>query len=352
MPDFKEIYCAAREYSPDVVDRFERVPPMLANIHATEPILSQLIYDDGFLPVYKDNKQYAVCFSHDIDFIYEPKNKNAFLLSTIESLKQRNLNRLSYNLKNITGSVPNPEWVLDNLIELERKHKIKSSYYFLCLQRGEEDYNYDISSMKSYISHLVNDGYEIGLHGGHNAYASAEKIKSEKALLESVTGTATRGYRNHYLRFKTPDTWYYLKETGFEYDTTFGFPTQIGYRNGLCYPFRPYDGIKEAYIDILELPLLVMDVTFFKYMGLNVDNAFRLYMKIMNEVKKLHGVLTIVWHNNCLTGEHKSLYDRIIAEIAKDDSAWLATSAEVSDWWKANNMNRMEEIVNHKILKR
>lgn len=352
MLNFKEIYCAIREYRPSIVDGFERVPPMLANKYATEPVLSQLIYDEGFRPVYKDNKKYAVCFSHDIDFIYEPKNKNAFLLSTIESLKKRDLSRLSYNLKNLTGNAPNPEWALDNLIELERKHNIKSSYYFLCLQKGEQDYNYDINSMKSYINHLANDGNEIGLHGGHKAYASAEKIKSEKALLESVTGTATVGYRNHYLRFRTPDTWHYLKDAGFEYDTTFGFPNQIGYRNGLCYPFRPYNTDKNAYIDMLELPLLVMDVTFFKYMGLNVDNAFNLYMNIMNEVKRLHGVLTIVWHNNCLTGMHRALYDRVVAEIIKDDSAWIATSVELANWWKANNMNSMEEIVNHKILNR
>jgi hypothetical protein len=350
MVNYKQIYCASNEYNPSIVDRFERVPPFLANPYAPTPVVSQLLYNEGFRPVYKDNKKYAVCFSHDIDFLYEPKNKNAFLISTAESLKRGTLNRLGYNLKNLIGKVQNPEWVLDILIDLENKHNIKSTYYFLCLANGDEDYNYDIESQRGYIKQLTAAGYEIGLHGGHKAYNSIDKILEEKKRLESVTETHTQGYRNHYLRFKTPDTWYYLKELGFAYDTTFGFPDQIGYRNGMCYPFRPYDHVKGSYIDILELPLLVMDVTFFKYMGLNVENAFKVFKKIQAEVQQLNGVLTIVWHNNCLTGEYRQLYDMVVAEVLKTDDAWITTSLEMTNWWKEHNMNAMETIVNDKIL--
>ena len=49
------------------------------------------------------------------------------------------------------------------------------------------------------------------------------------------------GYRNHYLRFKLPETWKYLADAGFEYDTTLGYSNALGYRNGMCHPFRPYD---------------------------------------------------------------------------------------------------------------
>lgn len=349
MLNYKEIYCAANEYNPSITDRFERVPPFLANKYASQPIVSQLLFDEGFRPVYKDGKQYAVCFSHDIDFLYEPKNKNAFLISTIESAKRGNWGKLGYNLKNLVSKVANPEWALDILMNLEHKHNIKSTYYFLCLANGEQDHNYAIESQQGYIKQLTAAGYEVGLHGGHKAYKSIEKIREEKERLEKVTGVHTQGYRNHYLRFKTPDTWYYLKELGFAYDTTFGFPEQIGYRNGLCYPFRPYDHVKGCYIDILELPLLVMDVSFFKYMGLTVDSAFTLFRKIHDDVKRLGGVLTIVWHNNCLSDDYRVLYDKIVADVVQND-AWITTSLEMANWWQEKNMNRMEAIVNDKIL--
>lgn len=348
--NLKNIYCATNEYHPLVVDRFERVPSLLANKYAAEPVLSQLLQANGFIPKYKDGKQFGVCISHDIDFLFEMKNRNAFLLSTIETLRRRQWDKFSYNLKNLTGKTQNPDWVLETLIELEHKHNIKSTYYFLALEPGEEDFNYHIDSQKKYFDILDAAGCEIGLHGGHCAYSSLEKIASEKQKLESAYGKKVTGYRNHYLRFSTPNTWHYLQQLGFAYDTTFGFPDQLGYRNGLCYPFRPYDVEKNAFIDILELPLLVMDVTFFKYMGLNVENAFTLFSKIFAEVRKLNGVLTIVWHNNCLAGEYRQLYDKIMADVISHDEAWITTSAEMANWWTKTNLPAMEAIVKDKIL--
>lgn len=323
----------------------------MSNAEVLNPKLSEYIHQNGFNPTYKDGKRFAVCLSHDIDFLFEPKNKNSFLISTIETIKRRKWKEVSYNFNNLIGKMQHPSWVLDKLIELEIKSNLKSSYYFLSLQQGEEDYNYSIDSVKKYFPILESYGCEIGLHGGHAAYNNVNKIQSERRLLESVYGKSVIGYRNHYLRFKTPDTWHHLKQLGFEYDTTFGYPDQIGFRNGMCYPFRPYDAQKEQYIDILELPLLVMDVTFFKYMGLDVDNSFRLFMKVFNDVKRLNGVLTIVWHNNCYAGDHRLLYDKIFAVIQQADDAWIATSKELSDWWKKNNLHQMEEIINNKILK-
>src|SRR6476620_2537356 len=175
MLNYKEIYCAANEYNPSVTDRFERMPPFLANKYASEPLVSELLYNEGFRPVYKDGKKYAVCFSHDIDFLYEHKNKNSFLLSTIESVRRRNWKKLGYNLKNLTSKLANPEWALDRLIDIEHKHNIKSTYYFLCLENGEQDYNYTIQSQQKHIRQLTAAGYEVGLHGGHKAYRSLEK---------------------------------------------------------------------------------------------------------------------------------------------------------------------------------
>jgi hypothetical protein len=49
------------------------------------------------------------------------------------------------------------------------------------------------------------------------------------------------GYRNYYLRFKTPETWELLAEVGFSYDSTFGYHGYAGFRNGMYYPFSPYN---------------------------------------------------------------------------------------------------------------
>ena len=350
MDKLRKLYCSLNEYNPLIVDRYERVPSALANNNAYEAEVSGYLYNEGFRPVYKDGKKFAVCFSHDIDFIHEPKNKNSFFISTIQSLKRGKFQKVIYNSKNLLSKFQNPEWDLNRLIDIEEKHNILSTYYFLCLQNGEQDFNHTIESQLKSIGYLKQAGYEIGLHGGHEAYSNIEKMLIEKQRLENITGENTKGYRNHYLRFKIPGTWYALLQHGFSYDTSFGFAEQLGFRNGMCYPFRPYDPFKKAYIDILELPLIAMDVTFFKYMGLTVNSAFRLFLLIYEKVKKLAGALTIVWHNNQLDGEYGLLYNKIIQKIIEEEDAWVTTSLQLTDWWKENNLSKMEDILNDSIL--
>lgn len=350
MKLYRDLYCIANEYAPVIKDKFDRVPSVLSNSNPLQPSISEFLYKEGFRPVYKEGKKYAVCISHDIDFLYEPKNKNSFFISALQSVKNKNWGQFVYNCKNLVGRYPLPAWGLNNLIDYEMKNNIKSSYYFLCLENGESDFNYDISAQKKVIQYLISAGYEIGLHGGHEAYLSIEKIADEKRKLEKVTEMVTKGYRNHYLRFKVPDTWHHLQNLGFDYDTTLGFPETLGYKNGLCYPFRPYDKINGCYIDILEIPLLVMDVSFFKYMGLTLESSLKLFQKIHEDVKKNGGVLSIVWHNNHLNGEYGILYDCIIKEIVKAEEAWVTTSLELATWWRLYNMDEMENIVNAKFL--
>lgn len=348
MLNYHDIYCGVNNSLPVIKDSFEREVPYLQYADCINPVLSELIYNEGFRPVYKDGKKYGVCISHDIDFIYEPQNKNAFSISLVGSLKQRKWKEAKYDLQNIISKQANPKWALDYLLEIEQKHKFRASYYFLALSNGEQDYNYEIESMKPYFLQILNAGSEIGLHGGHKAYCSKEKICLEKAKLESALGNKVVGYRNHYLRFINPDTWLHLQDNNFEYDTTYGLYSQIGYRNGMCYPFRPY--IKGQYASILELPLLVMDISFIKYMGLDIENAFKLFQKIHQDAKKYNGVLTIVWHNNCVEGDYGKLYQKIIQAVTQDEDAWITTSLEMVNWWKEYNLAEMEKIVSEKIL--
>ena len=106
---------------------------------------------------------------------------------------------------------------------------------------------------------IIDRGWEVGLHGGHTAYLNAQEMKIKKERLEKVTHQPVLGYRNHYLRFKVPDTWEYLSKAGFQYDTTLGYADCAGFRNGMCHPFRPFNLNTNHEIDILEIPLTVMD---------------------------------------------------------------------------------------------
>lgn len=346
-----ELYANSKEYISPLRDKLDRHPSFVSNNpNLFEPTLSAHLHKEGFRPVYKDGKKAAVCFSHDIDFLYEPKNSTGHTISFLQALKSRQLKTAAYNFKSIFKPVPYNDYALQHLIDIELERNIRSTYYFLCLKSGEEDYNYDIKEVSKYFDLLSREGFEIGLHGGHEAYNNIDKLRAEKEILESVYKGRLVGYRNHYLRFATPQSWYNLKEVGFEYDTTYGFAEHPGYRNGMCYPHRPYDFVQKKFIDIIEIPLIVMDVSFFKYLNLNLQSAIELFNKIYVDVKKINGVLTVLWHNNCLQGEYGKLYKHILDVVCNDDELWITTSAEAAAWWKEHNLSKMEEIITQNII--
>jgi len=84
-------------------------------------------------------------------------------------------------------------------------------------------------------------GWEVGPHGGHNAYNNFEEIKKEKNKIERVLNKKVVGYRNYFLRFKVLDAWELLSKAGFKYDTTLGYADMVRFRNGMCYPFKPFN---------------------------------------------------------------------------------------------------------------
>ena len=52
------------------------------------------------------------------------------------------------------------------------------------------------------------------------------------------------GGRQHYLRWKSPDTWRILEKTGLKYDVTLSFADHEGFRCGICFPYKPFDVVE------------------------------------------------------------------------------------------------------------
>jgi hypothetical protein len=174
----------------------------------------------------------------------------------------------------------------------------------------------------------------VGLHGGHEAYNNPAEIKSEKQKLEKVLRKEVMGYRNHYLRFKTPETWELLADAGFSYDSTFGYHDCAGFRNGMCHPFKPYNLKTGKEIDILELPLTIMDTTLFhSQMHLDFKQAWSLTEKLILTVERCRGVLTVLWHNTYMQGEYLEYYKKLL-QYCYEKGAWMASGAQICNWWK------------------
>jgi hypothetical protein len=149
------------------------------------------------------------------------------------------------------------------------------------------------------VTSLETAGHEIGLHPSYNAFASPSKIGAEKERLDHVLRSKAKGVRQHFLRFKIPETWRAQAELGFEHDATLGFPGHEGFRAAICHPFRPYDSQKDEVIGIWEVPLLAMDGTLQSYRNKSAEESLEIIRELILTVKKYRGVGVLLFHNTC-----------------------------------------------------
>lgn len=331
-----DLFSKKEEYNLTFSDQHDRFPYYLSNQRSVfDPRVSRFLVENGLRPEYPDGKKFAVCLTHDIDVVYPEKLDS--IIGTAKAFVKGNLTDAIKTPFCRINKKWNPYWNFREIMELEAKYNAKSSFYFLALRPGEKDFNYGIEDLEAELKFISSHGWEVGLHGGHKSYSSLEDIKEKKQRLEEILGKEIIGYRNHYLRFKVPDTWELLSKANFKYDTTFGYPDCAGFRNGMCHPFRPYNLNTGNQIDIIELPLIVMDRTLLRdYMRLDVKKAWELTKSLVNKVEQYNGVITILWHNNTsIEGEGLKYYEKFLKYVS-GKKAWLASGEEIYNWWSTN----------------
>lgn len=336
-----DLFTRKEEYFPKQLDKYDRFTYAFSNYkNILEPKVSKFLVENSSKMEYPENKNFAVCLTHDVDDIYPPPSHT--LISSLYCMKNFNFNGLKSQLfwKN-KGKEFSPYINFKQIIKLEEKYNAKSSFYFIATDRDIRRFRYNIDDLGNELGFIVDKGWEVGLHGGYYAYNNLEEIKKEKNILEKVLGKKVIGYRNHYLRFKVPDTWEFLAMAGFGYDTTFGYSDMVGFRNGMCHPFKPFNLNSDKEIDILEISLGIMDGSIFSLIK-NPGEAWDTTKKLIDTVEKYNGVLTLLWHNNifnCPFRENWLKFYKKILHYCCEKNAWMTSGKEIWEWWRHGYKN-------------
>lgn len=312
---------------------YDGLRKIISDRFLTRPYMSEYLSDNGLSIPYPDGHGFAVCLTHDVDEIYPPLRYA--VLSSASSLKGGDLQgtkeQLFWRLK---GKKSSPYINFREIMAIEQRYDATSSFYFLATDRDVLRFRYDIEDLENVLGIIPDSGCEAGLHGGYYAYDSLSEITSEKKRLEKVLNRPVTGYRNHYLRFKLPETWDFLQRAGFKYDTTIGNNRIVGFKNGLCHPFRPYDTRSGRELDIVELPLTLSDFTLMNA-RIPPDRKWEIARTIIDSVERCGGVLTVLWHsdafNNSYLRDWARFYEKILA-YCRGKNAWIASGQTISDW--------------------
>ncbi len=216
-----------------------------------------------------------------------------------------------------------PWWNFDKMVEQEKRLGIRSSFFFLKQEHSNMDSRYQFSDkkIKRLIKELLKDGFEVGLHGTiHSAKHESSMMQQVREITKAI-GHKPKGARQHFLRFFHPNTFRLLVKAGIKYDTTLAFAEHEGYRNGYCYPFKPYDFERDEMIDIWEIPLTMMDVTVLNYRGLDYEEIENSTRQLITEARKFGGIFSLLWHN-CRLDEYQypgitAFYNRLLELIVE-----------------------------------
>lgn len=321
----------------DERDQYDRFPAEASIAYKerflTRPIVNEYIdllweWVSSFPLGFKRSKfwtgaDFAVLLTHDVDRI-QRFGRHPPLRSIASSVKNKQIGTALRHVSDWTMSSllkvkADPYWTFDWITELEHQHGVTSSFYFMTGGDTEYDSSYSISEPRicDLMKKLEAQGHEVGFHGSFNSYNDYEIFASEKAKLDRVVSNKRYGGRQHYLRWKTPESWRIWEKAGMLYDTTLGYPDHEGFRCGICLPFKPFDVLEDRVLDLWEMPLAMMDASFMNYRSLSLDEISEAIDRLIGSVVKHNGLLVTLWHSNYFSKFYPGIWGELYHQILR-----------------------------------
>lgn len=317
-----------------------------------DPPVERLRRNLGLEPPRWRGARFAVALTHDVDVPWRwtrlaVRGSAARLKSHVLSRQRSPALRegralLGMPLHRLRGTDPN--WRFEELLDAERERAAVSTFFLLA---GHHD-RHDGASPEIYdrlrprlVRTILEGGGEIGLHGSYLAARDTSLLADEVHALEAL-GAEVRGQRYHYLRVDPHSNLAPLPKLGVRYDSTLGFPDAPGFRSGIAHPYRPWDLGADRPLDLVEIPLAVMDVTLgeVRYLGLSARKAEEPLVELLDRAAEQGGGFAILWHTDRFDRATAQGWDRLYlrlldavgerggvclsaGELAAEAEAWL-----------------------------
>ncbi|MFH1320660.1 MAG: hypothetical protein ABII90_08410 [Bacteroidota bacterium] len=267
--------------------------------------------------------------SHDLDYLNKTLRlrikQTAFnTYNTIRSIFLP-ISFLSNLKKTILFFFTSPSyWCFDYWEELEKKYNKRSVFYVYAntLQKNFKsrliDPSYKINNNKKLINklkYLIDEGFEIGLHGSLQSAANENLLKTEKELLESMLGKEVIKTRQHWLSYeenKTP----YIHNKYFKFDSSVAWNDRMGFRAGCASMYRPYDHKNQTAFVFFEIPQVVMDSNIYDYGAKHLKNLKTKAISFINELKNYKSAhVAISWHQRVCCSDYNwhGIYEKILS---------------------------------------
>jgi len=223
------------------------------------------------------------------------------------------------------GRATDPYDTFEHIMDVSDAVGAVSTFYFITKWSHplyDPAYFFNCSRTRALLKRISARGHQIGLHSSYNSYANGGQISKEFAALKrvcSATGTSQNrwGARQHFLRWRTPDTFQHLENAGLDFDSTLGYADAAGFRCGTCHEFQVFNLKTRRTLRLRERPLTAMDCSVLdaEYQNLGASSAAFDYLRTLKDIcRRYNGEFTLLWHNTRLSEPaDASLYRAIVA---------------------------------------
>ncbi len=283
-----------------------------------------------------NNKKFILCLTHDVD---EVNKTYQYLTRSIKAIRKKDFKEAIKQFKLFFSdkiNKRNPYWTFDRIINIEDLLNVRSTFFFLkesakvnifnprTWHHYARKYDWHSENVTEVIRYLIENGWEIGLHGSFYSYDNKDLLFNEKKDLEKIIKNEIIGIRQHHLNLSN-NTWKYQYECGFKYDMSVGFKggKYIGFPSGTSFPYIPIN------TKIMEIPTTVMDIS------LNCGYKLEDFYSLIDVIENVKGVFNIIWHTSVFSEDYQDfdkIYIKIIEECKKRNCG-VMRGKDIYNWW-------------------
>ena len=240
----------------------------------------------------------------DIDNAWAFKHKGVMRTAGafLKSISSQNFRDIKERAFTLLGKMHDPYDTYDYLLSIQKKYDLHMIYFFLLGNYGVNDKNISANNPKfqALIKHL-GDYAETGIHPSFGSNSHAEQVKIEVNRLSAITHKYIIKSRQHFLKLHLPETYKNIIQCGIQQDYTMGYASKVGFRAGVCSPFKWYDLDADEETSLSIYPFCVMDGTLKTYMKLNQEQAIAQCAGLIRQIKEVNGTCITLWHNETIS---------------------------------------------------
>ena len=245
----------------------------------------------------------TMSFDIDVAYAYKGRGITRNVLSACRNLLTFNFTSIYEKIKVLGGKKEDPfdsySYIQKTLVSSTVDH-----IFFFLLAKQVTAFDRNIATSSPILQQLVRAVASFSKLGIHPSYYSSENngyLRQEKQTLERILNSPVTASRQHYLRFKLPETYVQLLNEGITDDYSMGYAELPGFRAGICTPFLFYNLLTEEETSLTIHPITYMEGSFIEDMKLDTQQSIEEIKRLIATVKEVNGAFLCIWHNHTLS---------------------------------------------------